>query len=210
MSSTQAKNKKILYAKRKESGLCTKCGQPLDGKWTVCTKCHNDYYETKEFYEKHNLCRRCGKNKVYGTDRYCFECRAYYNEYNRKYIENSPQDRKEKYKKRRSEQRKEVYYRLKEQGICVCCRKRKALPGKVSCGVCSEKNKLVKELKRNPKQNTFEYRLENGLCYFCGEPLKDKTKTICLKCHEKRVEIGKERAKLNKNWRNDNKIIFKN
>lgn len=214
MSLTRAEWQREIYAKRRENSLCTRCGQPLDGKWVVCTKCHEERInycgDNRKFYEEHKICKKCGKNRVYGTDKWCFECRAQYAEYNYKFMNALPKEKRNEYRRKNAKQIKKRYYELKKQGLCVFCGKRKPETGKVGCEMCNEKRRVLNRLRREKKQNTFEYRLDNGLCYFCGEPLEDKTKTICSKCHEKRVEIGKKGAKSNKYWKNDNKIIFKN
>ena len=66
--------------KRKASGLCVGCGQPLDRDGSYCTKCRGIINKTtrerRQWYLSHKICPRCGKNDLMGDETICPECRA--------------------------------------------------------------------------------------------------------------------------------------
>ena len=94
-------------------------------------------------------CIRCGKQDAYtlaGKQR-CYEC-----------VEKEKQRCKE-YNKRNSEKNKqrakERYYRLKSQGLCVVCAKRKAQSGRTLCLRCA--------IKSNEYVRNYNLRKESGV-----------------------------------------------
>lgn len=84
------------------------------------------------------------------------------------------------------------------------------MTGKKKCWLCLEKDAELHRRKYYDKPNVREYRRENNLCCFCGEPIDREAGRICGKCwqnfHDKRVNRPSE----NKFWRKDNKNVFKN
>lgn len=70
-----SKNK---YYERKEAGLCTKCGDPLDGESvTRCMKCYDKFKENIKKSKKGDSpkkCLICGTDKNLNTNNYCSEC----------------------------------------------------------------------------------------------------------------------------------------
>lgn len=81
-------------------------------------------------------CKECGKLFARGTGRgrLCPAC-------NRKYVNGIL---------------KRMYEKNKEQGICVTCRQRPALPGYIQCGLCIRKKKAyeaARAARREAEQN---------------------------------------------------------
>lgn len=99
-----------LYKSRKESGLCPRCGKPLDRNGHYCSEClekEREYRsETKKFCKENGICPVCHKEKLYGDEKQCILCREYNWEYG---IKNPPTDQqKEKYRNRFRETQKNI------------------------------------------------------------------------------------------------------
>ena len=96
-----------------------------------------------------------------------------------------------------------------EQGICTRCGKRKAISGKKKCGICLAKDAEIHRKKYADRPNIREYRKENNLCYFCGNPIDlPDGNNICSACRKRFEEIAAQRKHDNLYWRQDNKMIF--
>lgn len=118
---------KGTYLKRKQMGLCTKCGKEIEperkGKTTCysCVKANTDYKrETREFVLEFRICPRCFKNKLYGDERNCLECRTK-NYVNREKQRRDNPEREEIYYQHGRRNYKELYNQRKEQGLCSKC-----------------------------------------------------------------------------------------
>lgn len=83
----RAYNKKVYYT-RKEAGLCTNCGKPVEDGYSMCLACrehrrgyqnHNNYY-TRERRKKLGLCIICGKNPARERKTMCVYCSNRYAE----------------------------------------------------------------------------------------------------------------------------------
>lgn len=72
-----------------------------------------------------------------------------------------------------------------ERGICTRCRKRKADYGYKTCGICREKIRNYKRIKYGKPDRSERY--EQGLCYFCDNPIKDRYR-VCEKHYQMNVE----------------------
>lgn len=94
-----------------------------------------------------------------------------------------------------SVKRKEIYNKLKKEGICVVCRKRKAEIGKVRCELC------YNNMRENEKR-IREKRTKEGKCCLCGcdKSIRDIKSNgeyykNCYKCRDyknKMIKIRKE------------------
>lgn len=89
--------------------------------------------KTSEFYKAHNLCIICHKEKPREGKVTCDKCQ----EHIRKYRKENP----DKQRKHSRDKRK----RLKENGLCLICGKRKADTG-YSCKQCGELRKLKRRV----------------------------------------------------------------
>lgn len=115
-------NRKELYEKRKANNQCTNCGAVLRGRRgkTLCYKCSDTHLKYLNasiiFYKEYGLCPRCGKNKLFGSEKNCPECRAQQTNYRNKIIKENPE-----YRENVRKNSKERYYYRKENHLCVDC-----------------------------------------------------------------------------------------
>ena len=100
---------------------------------------------------------------------------------------------------------KERYQKLKEQGICVWCRKEKAVENQVFCEKCKEKRRekrrensrkyeKSKEWYQKEKQyhkERYQKFKEQGICVMCKEEKAVENQVFCEKCREKHRQIGR-------------------
>lgn len=79
---------------------------------------------------------------------------------------------------------------LKENGICIDCRRKNAEPNRAKCWDCLEKDRLRAEKKRkNPEYVTNKKEL-NKIYYKNAEQ-----SGICVRCHKKKAEDGYKTCK---------------
>lgn len=122
-------------------------------------------------------CTCCGKllegeDKNYVT---CRECR----------IEKSK--KRQKYEEKRKQNYKDRKKRLKEQGLCCACGKRKAVDGKTMCETCLEKQRILS------RENYYRNQAA-GYCV-CGNIILGDEK-YCPECRAKIAEkMNKYRQK---------------
>lgn len=181
---------KGTYYRRKEQGLCVRCGEKVEeerkGK-SICFKCKEKDAKraqaTREFRRNMGFCPRCGVNKLFGDERNCPECRAK----NEIYFTKQRED-KEKYYSYESNRRKCKRDKNRENGLCTLCGCKKESDGHVICYYCRKKhNEYMKKYnlgKKSTYLNMHEYWRENGLCSNCGKECKDGYK-VCTDCYEK-------------------------
>jgi len=178
--------RKELYRERKENGLCVKCGEKKDTDGVFCSVCKDKDNQNKranyEFYIKMGVCPRCHKEKLYGDERACLQCNA------ERYRRQQNRDR-EHYNEIHRKSSKKIYAESSANGICIRCNKRKAIEGQKSCKMCREKRNEYRRLRRG----TIPRRLrpEFGMCYFCGDKLKEGQR-VCAACHEKITEANRK------------------
>lgn len=197
---------KNTYQNRKEKGLCVICGKvPAREGRVACKQCakkQEDYQrKTREFRRNLGFCSRCGKNKLFGKEKECPECVAMMYESNRKSRERRNVAAMDYYKK--------DIARLKEQGLCRSCRKRRVAYGHTYCENCLVKHRKQNKEYRIRKEKNWLERSERpnyGLCYTCGKPL-DRDGRICIKCAEKMTK-NLPKTHDNKIWREDNKLLY--
>ena len=158
--------------------------------------------ETREYLRNMGLCPRCGKNKLFGDEKECPECTAMMHEINQRSRERRNVTAMDYY-------RKDIV-RLKEQGLCRGCRKRKVVEEHTYCSICLAKHREQgKEYRRKKDKIGLERneRPNYGFCYTCGETL-DREGRICKKCAETATKNLPKNSD-NAYWRNNNKMIFK-
>lgn len=159
-----AKNKpyKALRERRKAQGLCVDCGQPSET--NRCESCkakrRENEKKTRELSRELGICPRCNKNKLFGSEKNCPECRA------------KAETDRENWEKRNTEiaierrraYNRKSYYKSKAEHRCACCG-RKTYDDKVYCPVCAERKNKAR-LHDIPRVE----RLSMGVCYICGKP----------------------------------------
>lgn len=192
--------------RRKENGLCVRCGNPLDRDGYYCRSCCDKNNERtkkdREFYKKNGICPECRKNRIFPNEYICPECKA----------------RKTSHKKELTDKRKEqmrkhnksTYQYRAEHGICTCCGKRKAEDGKKKCRICLDRNAYLHRKKNMDKESVREYREKNHLCYTCGKPIDVEHGKMCSSCLDRCSENGRKSSAAGKNqyWIAQNKLIF--
>ncbi len=100
--------------------------------------------------------------------------------------------------------RRELYEEHKKAGICVRCRK-KATHGmycyehSIEAKRHSQYNAEQRKRKRHERGLIPEYRKENGLCLFCGEPIETDNISRGLLVCQKHREMASEAGKKGKN-----------
>lgn len=172
----------------------------------MCAECAEksriDTREKRDFMRNTGICPRCCKNRLLGSEKECPECAAMMYESNRR-------SRKRRNAYAADYYRKDIA-RMKSDGICRSCRKRKVATGKTYCPVCLTKKRERGRIDRRKKDDAIDRseRPNYGLCYTCGEPL-DRNGRICAKCAEIMKSNLPGRGD-NLIWRSDNKLIFGN
>lgn len=136
------------YENRKKNGLCPKCGEKNDNGKVYCDSCRlkiqRETKEAEEFAKSIGICPRCRRNKLFGDEKYCPECRAYKTEQVAKSRKKNPERHREV--KRRSCNR--LRQERREKGICIECGKRKAMFDGTRCEYCRAKTRNRRALKR--------------------------------------------------------------
>ena len=193
--------------KRIDAGLCINCGGFLDTNGKACSKCRQKFSEEakerRQWYLQSGICQLCGKEKLYGSEKYCPECRAKRANQSEKQREKD----RERYNKMCSDIRKRNYLKRKEEGLCTRCGKRKSETGKL-CVLCHEKRKNYSQSKRS-KENLIPRveRVSFGLCYTCGSKL-DRRGRVCEKCANKMSNNLPAIRGGGGHWAKDNSIAF--
>ena len=139
---TQQEYSKKHYQMRKSNGLCPRCGNKLDRIGHYCEECKEKVRiynrETRAFYKSIGICPQCRKEKLFGDEKSCIECRQ--KNYER---ESTITDKQMKiYRENFKEKQKILYKERSEKGICTRCGKLKVVPGRKKCGLCLEKDRL--------------------------------------------------------------------
>ena len=136
--------------------------------------------ERREWLKEHHFCVECGKQDAYTLNgKYrCYECNE---KHNKKSKDTYNSEKMKIYNKVK-------YTECKNNGICVICKKRKAVDGKSQCSVCLAKSR-EKYHKNNSSVMPRYLWSSYGLCYRCGNKLDgqlntngDKSK-LCSVCY---------------------------
>ena len=172
------------YFKRRVSqGLCGNCGNPNDRPdRTTCTSCKDkqvaEEMNNRIWFKEHGICPRCHKAPIMGYEKVCVECKAYSTNRILKKRENN----KEKYNEYMSNYQREQTRKRRELGICTRCGKNKTDGVHAMCAICRTKKQTGTNGTDNGKQ-----RVKNGLCYWCGQPVKQGYK-VCEKHYQMNIQ----------------------
>ena len=176
MKLTQKERSANSYWRRRESGLCPRCGNPLDRDGYYCKKClekHNEYKrENKKFFRENGICPECGKEKLFGDEKMCIACRQ------RNYERRKPitEEQRIKNNKKFRERQNSLYKQRSEQGICTRCGKRKPESGKKKWGKCLAKDYDLHKIRR---KSSKEYRTDEQVGYHCGNEIYRGSGPLC-------------------------------
>lgn len=148
-------------------------------------------HEDREFYKDLGICPVCRKNRLFGDEKSCLECKA--NETNYKALKR--EDNRIEYNLYMKSYNKRIYEERKKIGVCTTCGKRKSEKGFATCDTCRMKRLNKRRIKNyNPLT-----RYERGLCRFCDNPVEHGYK-VCEYHHKMNIEKGNnEKSKLARN-----------
>lgn len=192
------------YQKRKEKGLCPRCGEKRDSDRVYCSKCAakiSQYYkETREWCRENHICTTCLKEKTFGDELTCLECSE------KKMLYHSRKGKKEEDLEADRKNHKKMYAKRVANEVCTRCGKRKAEEGRKKCRICLEKDNAVHRKIRH--KGVRKYREENHLCYICGSDITSSSRKLCEPCYEKYRQIGKNSGGKSEYWKRLNKGAF--
>ena len=159
---------------RREKGLCTICGKPVDDQnYVMCSKCRKEQRDDWRYYQSMGVCPKCRKNPLIGDEKMCLECRSKKIEYNKAHGI-----------KRTKEDRRMYDLNLKAKrislGLCPRCGKREPAEGRTKCSYCLRKDTL----RHRKGTDIRREREERGLCRWCGKEVLPHKK-YCKDCYEK-------------------------
>ena len=150
---------KEKYEKRKTSGLCITCGEPVHEGRVLCLV----------HLEKHNLAgaerkRRhraagkcaCGKEKLPRRSR-CEACQE-----------------------QRNARHHTTVKERRDKGLCQYCGESPPIEGRLGCAVCVQ-------VRTEMSYNRYRDRLEQGLCVTCGKVAPIESARVCIDCFFKRA-----------------------
>lgn len=179
---------KELYEKRKKQGICVYCKKEKAIENRIyCRKCREkkltEQKETYEWLKEKGICVHCRKKKAFGKNILCADCLEKSTLRGAKYYQEHKSEKNEKNKALA----RIKYREHKEQGVCVRCGKRNAVPGKVLCSQCNAWVKTYQNEHYIKKAPLKADRNNLKLCSFCAKPLNNHPK-LCDECHEKYSE----------------------
>lgn len=192
-----------FYRKRIENGLCPKCGKPkAEGRY-YCDECREKenqrHRKDRVFYQSIGICPVCKKNKLFGDEKQCIECR----EKNYARRKKLTEEARAAVYAANNERAKRIYAERAKAGICTRCGKKKAVDGRKKCMRC-----LIEESeKKRAKYTVRKDREERGVCIRCGGEM-DRVGKICSRCAEK-SRPHTTYDKSNHVWKHANRMIFK-
>ena len=178
-----SEQRKILYYKRKELGICTRCGKEnaVTGKIN-CIACAEKISisrkENREYFLKRGLCTICGKREAEPNKKICYECLGQEQD---KYYEKRVNGTYNK-QKADTERKRKLAEERRNNGLCYRCGKRKS---DGLCGVCKAKAKRYRDKKKSNLDRS-EW-VSYGLCYCCGENKVYKDYKVCEQCYDVRL-----------------------
>lgn len=202
------------YYFRKNNNLCVHCGEPTDGT-TRCERCKEMNRKNKKeeywFLRNMGVCVSCRTHSAAPGKAKCEVC-----------LQKDAQKYKERLKRSNNELRKENHreymrnrrIKARENGMCVTCFNRKAVPGRKVCVECATKNRR-KLTERRRAQGSISYTtaIENGLCTNCRRERAMHGK-LCQTCYERmmaNLELAKNAPKTieyRKRMHRENEYIF--
>ena len=156
---------KDCYHKLKSEGRCTNCGKKIIGNregMVLCEKCailesfrqKKLYYEDRDYCFKHGICPVCKRNKIFGDERNCPECRAKKYNHLTTRLENDPEYKLQRQETSKRSTEKRITYR-RANNLCLRCGK--PLTDEYDSGFVNCKQCRVRNMIRNRN-----YRANHG------------------------------------------------
>lgn len=171
--------RKLTRQELLENGLCPVCGKENDrvGK-CMCSECRERNAENRRdiyaYRKRIHVCVRCGKQEAEPHKSMCINCIEAEKIRNAKSYDRD---------KAREAKRKQSAKRI-ANGKCPECGKHPMYMGG-ECKWCRAKQKQYRDNKRQDIDRSERPRY--GLCYICGKPIIDNTKSVCPDCYEVRL-----------------------
>lgn len=109
----------------------------------------SNYYD---WYKSHGICPRCRKEDAAKGHVYCLNCLDEQALLQMELRANLSDEKKADILKKQNESNKKRYARLKAEGICPNCGKRKARIGMVFCAYCGGKQAEAKKIKYHSRK----------------------------------------------------------
>lgn len=124
------------------------------------------FVERAEYFAKNQRCKRCGAKDAYTIvgRSLCYECAEKNRKYSKKHYEKYGNGMKARYD------------RLKAEGICCDCGKRKAEPNRTRCAQCLVKN------NRSAKKTQGKSQRITGYCWLCNKRPTTQGTGLCEVC----------------------------
>ena len=140
--------------------------------------------ELYAFRKANGICVRCGKEKAYKGSACCLVCRF---EHNASSMQSHNKHRDDDgYLEHLAEKSKKIYYKRKEQHLCIRCGKK--MPDSVTTNMCDRCKVIVNrnERERNIEAGVIPNTLRgNGIyCAVCRKPVEQQGKKLCNRCYE--------------------------
>lgn len=109
-----------------------------------------------DYYKMIGICPHCRQMKPATGKVYCPNCLDEQALLQMELRANQSPEKKAEILKKQNESNKERYKRLKAEGICPCCGKRKARPIRVYCAYCAEKQNRYNHIRyqKSKKEDT--------------------------------------------------------
>lgn len=198
---------KTTYMYRKENNLCVTCGQLKPKGYTkvMCEECTKKMSEdravTRQWCKDNKICPRCKRNRLFGDEKNCLDCREKMYYVNIASRNNNPNYQEEEKTRRIRRENKRI-----EQGLCTKCGKR-PLVSKVYCEQCLIKHRNRARDKRAQVAMPRYMRQQYGLCYRCGDTLDNETK-VCNKCRDELIHNFNSKRGVSDYWLSENKLLF--
>lgn len=204
MTSTDYFNRRVLQ------GLCGDCGNPIgkDGtkhRCRVCADKINTYNaETREWMKERGFCPICHKNRIYGSEKKCVECRAK--------SANLAQRRRDNNREEYNRYARELHARKveewKSKGLCSRCGRERDDKRFETCSRCRRKSREQKrkdDLRKRDYIDIRKYRSENNLC-ICGKPVIEGQK-LCKEHYDIAIERIKKLNDSKHNTKEDEQMM---
>lgn len=196
------------YWARKSNQLCVSCGKANDSGKILCPQCserrHMEDKQDRVFREGLGLCNRCGKNRVFGGEKRCPECRAKANR------NAARRGRTDGERKKNNDSCRLRYHEYAARGICVKCGRRRAVPGKRRCGICAHRRADQDRQRRGTSGMARAERCGYGLCYTCGSILDMDNVKLCSRCYAALEKAREARGNVSESqWGRGKRVIFR-
>lgn len=174
------------YGELKALGKCTSCQNDNDTpEFSKCSRCRERNRkwdrETRQWYGEHGICNRCHKYDVAPGKKMCYECLAYYCNW-----QNTKRKLTDEQKQQHNDYLRKRYQIRKENGLCVKCGKSRGYSrSNTMCNECYQKHRRMKSKAYWDKIDIpRKARPDHGLCFICGKPYESNEYKLCDDCRE--------------------------